>query len=84
MCYTYIIYSKSIDKFYIGSSCDEPLERLRRHNSNHKGFTGRTNDWEFVFKEYFDSKELAIKRELQIKNWKNRKRIEELVARNKI
>ncbi len=33
----YILYSKTLDRYYIGH-CEAPLEeRLRRHLSNHKG-----------------------------------------------
>jgi hypothetical protein len=29
MCYAYILYSKSIDRYYIGSTCDDLNERKR-------------------------------------------------------
>ena len=75
----YILYSKTIDSYYIGSTCDELSERLGKHNSNHKGFTGRANDWNVVFFEKYDAKSDALKREMQLKKWKNRKRIESLI-----
>jgi putative endonuclease len=46
MHFHYIIYSKSIDTFYIGETHDID-ERLINHN-NHiysKGFTKAANDW---------------------------------------
>ena len=79
MCYFYIIYSKSLDKYYIGHTCDDINQRLRRHNSEHKGFTGKANDWTIVYKEKYHSKELAYKRERQVKAWKSRKMIERLI-----
>jgi len=37
MCFCYILYSKSLDKYYIGSSCEDLQEkRLRKHLSNQK------------------------------------------------
>ena len=75
----YILYSEKTNSFYIGFTSDILDERLRRHNSNHKGFTGRTNDWEIVYTEEFTTKTDALKREIEIKNWKSRKRIEELI-----
>ncbi|HEY0741275.1 MAG TPA: GIY-YIG nuclease family protein, partial [Chryseosolibacter sp.] len=36
----YILYSTSLNKYYIGHTEDEMISRLRRHNSNHKGFSG--------------------------------------------
>ncbi|MFN9116147.1 MAG: GIY-YIG nuclease family protein, partial [Bacteroidota bacterium] len=35
--YTYILYSVQRDRYYIGSTGDHLEERLRRHNTNHKG-----------------------------------------------
>ena len=75
---TYILFSKSLNKYYIGSTSDIQ-ERIRKHNSNHKGFTGKTNDWELVYTENFDSIQKARFREKQIKNWKSRIMIEKLI-----
>ncbi len=58
-----------------------PLARLRKHNTNHKGFTGKANDWVIVYKEEYTNKKTAYKRERQVKKWKNRKRIESLIAK---
>ena len=76
----YILYSKSINKYYIGATCDSVIERLRRHNSNHKGFTGRTSDWEIIYYEIFDTKEETFAREKEVKSWKSRKKIEQLIG----
>ena len=78
MYLTYILFSKSLNKYYIGSTSDIQ-ERIRKHNSNHKGFTGKTNDWELVYTEKFDSIQKARFREKQIKNWKSRIMIEKLI-----
>lgn len=77
--YIYILYSRQIDKFYVGST-EELESRLRRHNSNHKGFTGKVNDWEIVFSRAFETKSESIKFEKQIKSWKSRKKIEEFIG----
>ena len=75
---TYILYSAFRDKYYIGSTSD--LEkRLAKHNTNHKGFTGKAGDWKVVYAETFDLKAKASKRERQIKSWKSRIAIEKLV-----
>jgi len=77
----YILYSQKIDKYYVGATCDEISERLRRHNSNHKkGFTGRASDWKIVYIETFDTKEKAFSREKEVKNWKSRIAIEKLIT----
>ncbi|WP_394351331.1 GIY-YIG nuclease family protein [Cyclobacterium roseum] len=43
-CHFYILYSEIKDRFYIGASCDDLAERIRKQNSNHKGFTGTVPD----------------------------------------
>ncbi|WP_353851497.1 GIY-YIG nuclease family protein [Tenuifilum sp.] len=78
MPYTYIIYSRTIDRFYIGSTSDDINERVRKHNSKHKGYTARANDWTIVHVETFDTIQQARSRERQIKSWKSRVMIERL------
>ena len=73
MPHLYILYSKDLDKYYIGHTADVLDERLRKHNSNHRGFTGKAKDWEILYTEIFLSKDLAYTREREIKNWKSRK-----------
>ena len=75
----YIIYSVSLDSYYIGHTGDEPAERLRRYNSNHKGFTAKANDWTIVHLEPYQDKADAYAREREVKNWKSRKRLEQLI-----
>ena len=81
MYYFYIIYSEKLNHFYYGHSNDLS-GRLRRHNTNHKGWTGKTNDWVIVYTEPFKTKSKAYARERQVKAWKNRKRVEELIKKN--
>ncbi|QGK77221.1 GIY-YIG nuclease family protein [Flavobacterium sp. SLB02] len=50
-----------------------------RHNQKSKGFTGNTNDWKVVYTEKYETKEIAHKRELHIKSWKSRIKIQELI-----
>ncbi len=75
----YIIYSASKDKYYIGFTGDELDQRIRKHNSNHKGFTGLTGDWKLMHFESYDEKYMAIKREKELKSWKSRMRIKKLI-----
>lgn len=82
MCHCYILYSSHIDKYYIGHTCDKLEERVRKHNSNHKGFTGKTDDWELVWYQEFDNQSDAYSKERQLKNRKSRKRIQALIKRS--
>ncbi len=75
--HTYILFSKKLNKYYIGSTGDNLDERLRRHNSNHQGFTGKTDDWEIAYNENYQTKSEAIKREKELKKWKSRVKIED-------
>jgi putative endonuclease len=77
----YILFSTSADKYYIGHTTEPIDERLRKHNSNHQGFTGRYRDWTIVLTEAYPAKELAYQRELQVKKWKSRRKIEQLIER---
>src|SRR5678810_1505495 len=68
----YILYSCEADKYYIGSITDKVSGRLHRHLSNQGGFTSRAKDWTLVYSEIFDTKRGALKREKELKGWKNR------------
>jgi putative endonuclease len=76
---TYILFSPGKNKYYIGYTGDVMEERIRKHNSNHKGFTGKYADWKLIYSETFQSLREAHQRELQIKKWKSRKMIESLI-----
>jgi len=67
----YILYSEVRSKYYVGYTSN--LEgRLKKHNTNHSGFTGHTSDWEIVWTENFKTNSEAPKREKQIKSWKSK------------
>ncbi|MBK1895497.1 GIY-YIG nuclease family protein [Chryseobacterium paridis] len=79
MCHCYILYSKSLDKYYIGHSCENLQERLRKHLSNHKEFTAKVKDWIIVHFEMFNSKSEAYRREREIKAWKSKSKIQKII-----
>jgi putative endonuclease len=79
MFFTYILYSQSADKFYIGSTANEPEYRLYQHNNQHKGFTSQANDWKIMWTQSFSTMSEARSMERQIKAWKSRKRIIKLI-----
>jgi putative endonuclease len=64
--FTYILYSEALDRYYVGS-CQDLEQRLRWHRSNHKGYTGKANDWIVVYHEVFVEKNEATDREKTIK-----------------
>ena len=77
----YVLFSQIKNRFYIGFTSNLE-ERIIRHNQKSQGFAGVVNDWVIVYTENYPSKEAAIKRELQIKSWKSRKKIQELIESN--
>ncbi|HAW52874.1 MAG TPA: excinuclease ABC subunit C [Flavobacteriales bacterium] len=79
--FTYIIYSSITDRYYIGVTSNIS-ERLAKHNTNHKGYTGNANDWILEYYEEFQNKTFALKREKQLKSWKSRERIKELISKS--
>ena len=74
----YILFSEKLNKYYIGFTGDL-ASRVARHNQGGKSFTGKANDWKLKYTETFNTKEAAMYREKQIKNWKSRKMIEKLI-----
>ncbi|MDB5132407.1 MAG: hypothetical protein JWR02_2156 [Mucilaginibacter sp.] len=80
MYFVYILYSVTKGKYYIGS-CEDVNKRVVKHNTNHSGFTGKTGDWTIKWREEHAGKAEALKREKQIKAWKSRKMIENLIGK---
>ena len=79
MSYMYILYSFISDQYYIGHTTETLNERLRKHLSNHSGFTSKVKDWVVVYFEEFETKSLAYKRELEVKKWKSRIKVQKLI-----
>ncbi|MBY0434546.1 MAG: GIY-YIG nuclease family protein [Cyclobacteriaceae bacterium] len=76
----YIIFSPSLDKYYIGSTQHEFQVRLNQHISAlySKSFTKRAKDWEPYLIIPCQSISQARKIELYIKRMKNKKYITSL------
>lgn len=76
--YIYILYSKSIDRYYVGYS-QNPWIRFEQHLSNSSDkYTGKAKDW--ILKTIYSvkNKSEAIRIERFIKNQKSRKLIERI------
>ncbi len=78
-CYCYILYSATLDKFYVGSTTDI-IRRLAEHNRGKEKFTKTGIPWELKYKEIFTELIDARKREFFIKKQKSRKFIENLIS----
>ncbi len=78
MFFTYIIYSKFLDKYYIGS-CNNLLKRVNDHINSRSKYTKATKDWELKYSETYKTRSEAYQREMTIKKMKSRKYIENLI-----
>jgi putative endonuclease len=75
----YVLYSKDYDKIYIGftSNLDE---RLLSHNVlGNKGWTIKFRPWIVVYKEEYEAKSMAMRREKELKTAKGREFIWKMI-----
>jgi len=75
----YILYSKRLDKFYIGETMDL-LKRVEEHNTGFydNSFSSKTNDWEVFLQIECSDRSQARKIENHIKKMKSVKYIQDL------
>ena len=85
MAAVYVLYSKKIDAFYIGS-CHDLDERLLEHTQkNYKSsFTTRADDWELFLKIEDLNFQQARNIEAHIKRMKSRKYLHNLILHSEI
>ena len=75
----YALYSPTFNKIYIGYTSDLK-NRIESHNIfSKKGYTAKYRPWNLVYSEEHPSKELAMKREKQLKSAKGRLFIREIL-----
>jgi len=78
--YVYILYSKKIDKYYIGQTELNVLKRLEQHNTFYfkNSFTKSGIPWVLYFEIACNTRKQAIEIENHIKRMKSRKFMENL------
>jgi putative endonuclease len=79
--FTYILYSEKIDQYYTGSTIDL-IKRLIRHNYGYNRSTKRGIPWKVVYFEEYSTRTEAYKREMEIKRYKKREYITDLIRSN--
>ncbi|WP_394699991.1 GIY-YIG nuclease family protein [uncultured Draconibacterium sp.] len=52
---------------------------MSRHNSSNKGFTSTGKPWQLKYFETFEQRSDALHREIQLKKWKSRDAILNLI-----
>ncbi len=78
--YVYILYSKRLDKYYVGSTTYLPEERLKQHNEEYfsNAYTAKGIPWELYFYIKCTTKSQAQVIEEHIKRMKSRRYYENL------
>ena len=80
---TYILYSKKVDQYYIGST-GNMADRIARHNGGRSSATKKgAPDWCIFYTETFATRPEAVQREMQIKKMKSRVFIEKLIEKGR-
>jgi len=74
MYWVYILYSKGLDKYYIGQT-SEISNRIQSHLNKKNFYTSRANDRELVFAQETKDRTEALTLEKKIKHAKSRKSI---------
>ena len=77
---SYILYSQSKDRYYIGSTSVGVELRLKRHNEGWTKSTKSGIPWELKYAKGFGSKSEALKWEKFIKKQKSRLFIQTLIS----
>ena len=79
--FVYILYSASINKYYIGHTNDL-ARRIYEHDLGKEKFTKKGIPWEMKFSCSFDLNTDAIKEERRLKKCKSRKYLENYMNAN--
>jgi putative endonuclease len=82
LCYVYILYSPSKDKFYVGYTY-QLADRFLRHQSGRSKSSKAGRPWLLVYLEGFETSKQAYQREVQIKRRKSRNYLLELISGHK-
>jgi putative endonuclease len=77
--YVYILQSETTSRYYIGQTLDVD-ERVAYHNANYSKSLKNRGPWQLVYRENYATRAEAVRRERQIKSWKDRKMIQQLVS----
>ncbi len=74
MNYCYIIFSKKLNRFYIGACHDNLDLRIEKHNNHSYGknhYTAKASDWELFISIECETYDMARRIEMHIKRMKS-------------
>jgi putative endonuclease len=75
----YILQSETSGRYYVGQT-KELDARLAYHNGNYSKSLKNRGPWKLVYSETYRTRSEAVRRERQIKSWKDREMVERLVS----
>ena len=78
MYYTYILYSKTFDKTYVGFTSDLAARLIAHNHEKNTSWTRRYQPWELFYFEQFATKTEAMSREKELKSGVGREFIKSL------
>ena len=78
MYFTYVLFSNTLNKRYIGSTANIE-KRLREHNAGKSQFTRGGIPWSLIYKESFVTLSAARRRESYLKSGQGRKLLDEIL-----
>jgi putative endonuclease len=76
--YVYILESEKDGTYYVGAT-QNLNSRLHRHNQGRSAYTKTKRPWKLIYSETYPDRSSALKREMQIKNQKQRHYIQGLI-----
>ena len=77
---TYVLYSINHNKIYIGFTSNL-IARFLSHNKLGKGFTAKYRPWKVIYIEVFITKKAAMQREKELKSFRGREFIRNVVLK---
>ncbi|MGH9686516.1 MAG: GIY-YIG nuclease family protein [Candidatus Acidiferrales bacterium] len=78
MYHVYILQSVSSGRYYVGQTVDL-VSRVAYHNANYSKSLKNRGPWKLLYSEKYATRAEAMRRERQIKSWKDRDLIGGLV-----
>lgn len=76
----YVLYSASLDSYYVGETANLE-DRLYRHNHSGSKSTKKASDWKLVYTEEFATRAESMRREREVKAKKSPKYLEYLIGK---
>ena len=81
MHYLYIIFSDSLNRYYVGETHDTEKRLIKHNNHTYKGaFSNIADDWKIVLSKNCQSKKEALFLEAFIKRMKSKKFILKIIG----